>query len=347
MTPRFSGGAHHGEGSMVLNELVCYWRHCRRRMPAKQLCGTLLRAARVLAYPREHRHLWALPVYRDYVGSPRARNRVHHLAQRDHLRQGLSVRQRIDRAREHHDFDSHHFDHAYLDALYRGDGLELWRDERVGVVFTLRLMRATSVYSEGELSLFLFAGREKVHTLSFSWVQIDSADGRARTFAPFIARNQQRWRREPEPLEQFERAFPHNSSAYFCYAALQGIARVIGASCVAAVNSTAQVCYRPDSTKHFAGAYDGFWETLGGTRAGPAASIGYTIPIPFHVKPLDAVPAKHRKRALQRREHWAAIERSVMAALAPRFIATPAASVAAATVPAPPRATAVEPHLAP
>lgn len=321
---------------MVLNELVCYWRHCRGRMPVKQLCGTLLRAARALAYPHEHRRLWALRVYRDYLGTARARNRVHHLSQRDYLRKGLGMRERIARARDHHGFDSSHFDDAYLHAIYRGDGLELWRSVHEGVVFSLRLARATSSYSEGDLSLFLLADREKVHTLSFSWMRFDTGATGSPRFVPFIARNQQRWRREPEPLQQFERAFPQNSSSYFCYAALQGVARVIGAPCVIAVDSAGQVCFRPDDTKHFAGAYDGFWQALGGRRHGPAAELGYEIPIPFHVKPVEEVASKHRKRALTRREHWRAIEASVVQSLGTHFVAAPAAAPAPAAVePAP------------
>lgn len=305
---------------VVLNELICYWRQCKDELSLKQLCGTMLRAARALPYAREHRRLWSLPVYSDYLATPQRRNRLHHLSQRHYVRKSLSARQRIRWATGHYSFEGAHFDDAYLRAIYQGKGLELWRSVQGDLVFSVRLMRGSTQITEGDLALYLMVGEDKLHTISFSWVSVPAPDGSGDVVVPFIARSQMRWRREPVPLEQFDQAFPQNAVSYFCYAALQGVARVIGAPQVLAVNSMAQCCYDPADTKHFAGAYDGFWQVLGGEPH----DLGYAIPVPFHVKPLEEVSAKHRKRAAMRREHWRAIEASVVQVLAPHFTVEPA-----------------------
>jgi hypothetical protein len=121
---------------------------------------------------------------------------------------------------------------------------------------------------------------------------------------PFIARNQGHRADLAEAFAAFEQAFPHNSPSFFCFAALQGIAQALGIGEVVAVKSAWQSAYTPAEARHFANAYDGFWETLGGVATdGPL----WRIALPFRLKPLSEISPKHRKRAALRREYWQAI----------------------------------------
>ena len=70
------------------------------------------------------------------------------------------------------------------------------------------------------------------------------------------------------------------------------------------VKSACQVGFDPAAGKHFSNAYDGFWKILGGVAL---PGNGHLIALPFYLKPLAEMPAKHRKRAATRRAHWKAV----------------------------------------
>ena len=110
----------------------------------------------------------------------------------------------------------------------------------------------------------------------------------------------------------FGQAFPHNSPGFFCFAALQGIALALGMRQAVAVKAACQSAWKPADARHFANAYDGFRESLGGV---PMAGRCWRIALPFPLKPLSDVPARHRKQAALRRGCWQAIERSARLAL--------------------------------
>jgi hypothetical protein len=121
---------------------------------------------------------------------------------------------------------------------------------------------------------------------------------------PFVARNQGRWTDSDLAFAAFEQAFPNNSPSFFCFAAMQGVAQAVGMDQLVAIKRSVHPAYDPDSVKHFANAYDGFWKILGGVELpGP----GYLIALPFYLKPLSDMPRKHRKRAAARHEYWGEI----------------------------------------
>lgn len=271
-----------------------------------------MRSLRNLVYVRSNQKIWRLSLCREFFNAGEPGDFLHHLSAKKYLNGRLSLRQRIDHAFEHFRIDDEAFDASYKKAIYQGSGLILWLKEVDGVRFTMRLRRGSTKIPEGELSVFFYADNDRLHSISFSWVLGLNAQGE-REICPYISRNQARWRMDTEPLEKFEHAFPQNSPSYFCYSALQGVARAINASRVLAIRGEEQCCYDPDDVKHFANAYDAFWTVLGGTDSHP---LGYDIPVPFLMKPLSEVSSKHRKRATLRRANWQAIEAAAQEALA-------------------------------
>ena len=301
---------------MIVSHLLCHWRTYRRR---DTLSTSLVRAARslrVLYYLRDHAALCRLAVVRDHIAHAMPHDVFHHLTQRGYLVRGLSARQRVQAALFHYRFDDATFDAPWQRAVYRNGGLRLWQHQANGSTFFIRLEMAVRLDAEGDLTIALVADDKVLQRLSFSWVD-GATFGMAAPVVPFIARNQGRWTDSDAAFAAFEAAFPNNAASYFCFAALQGVARALGMAHVLAVNSAAHIAWSAGAAPHFANAYDKFWTVLGGV-AHDARS--YQVALPFHAKPLLEVPSRHRKRAALRRANWQAIEDSAHAALAPHLL---------------------------
>ena len=299
---------------MVFAYLARHWQ-ARRHYPWASWLACIARSLRVLLFYRAHARLLAMEIYRDCL--TRVHDDVfHHLSHRDYLAQGLSLRQRVRCVATHYQFEESRFDAAHRRAVYRDGGLVLWRHQTDDKCFAIKLEMAPRLNAEGDLTIMLQAGVTCLHRLSFSWV-----DGRfagldaPSAVCPFVARNQGRRAssaNSADAFDAFERAFPNNSPSFFCFAALQGIAQALGMDRVVAVKAACQCAGGSKHDGHFANAYDGFWKTLGGVSMTGRA---WRIDLPFHLKPLEEMPSKHRKRAATRREHWRAIGESAGAAL--------------------------------
>jgi uncharacterized protein VirK/YbjX len=288
---------------MILAHLT---RHClarREQYSVKSWLLCILRSLRVLLFYREHRRLCQLDVYRRYVAAPPNDDLFHHLSHRDYLVKNLGVRRRIRCALQHYRFEDETFNTAYKYAVYRAGGLTLWQRSAKGSDFAITLAMASRMNAEGDLTIAFEADGKCLHRLSFSWIE-GAIAGVDSPIVPFVARNQGRWTDSDLAFAAFEQAFPNNSPSFFCFAAMQGVAQAVGMAQLVAIKSSAHPAYDADAVKHFANAYDGFWQILGGVAlAGPA----YRIALPFYLKPLSEMPSKHRKRAASRRENWVEI----------------------------------------
>lgn len=314
---------------MVFAFLLRHWL-ARRHYPFPSWAACVARSARVMLFRRDHLRLLGLAIYRDYV-CPAHDDVFHHLSHRHYLAKGLRLRERVRCATIHYRFENSAFDADYKHAVYRDGGLVLWRRDADGTCFTIRLQMANRLNAEGDLTLALLCGDACLHRLSFSWVEGRFA-GVDAPVLPFVARNQGHRGDAAGPMAAFEAVFPNNSPSFFCIAALHGVACSLGIDRIAAVKSSFQCAWTPADTVRFANAYDGFWQTMGGVdRPGRA----WHIALPFALRPLSATPAKHRKRAAMRREHWRAIAESAQLRLSRHVVPDHAAqaSTAAAAVP--------------
>ena len=303
---------------MVFTHLIRHWM-ARRHYPFASWAACIARSLRVLLFYRAHRDLLAKDVVRHYVC--RAHDDVfHHLSHRHYLARDLSLRQRVRCVATHYRFEDVTFDTAYKRAVYRTGGLLLWHHDTGTGRVEVRLGMAQRLNAEGDLTLTLLADGRRVHRLSFSWVDAHFAGipgaGTGR-MVPFVARNQGPGADAAGALEALRRAFPDNSPvvttpAFFCFAALQGIAQALGMDEVVAVKSAWHCAYKPADTHHFATAYDGFWRILGCTELPGRA---FHIALPFYMKPLAEIASKHRKRAIVRREQWLAVAAAAQWAL--------------------------------
>jgi uncharacterized protein VirK/YbjX len=269
---------------------------------------SILRPLRVLAYREAHWKLLGLPVYKQFGATVLRKDHFHHISRGGYLRRGLTVRQRVQYVYQHYAFESRQWTDHYHRAIYGGPGLELWRSHGGGAAFTIRLEAGSRYVPEGDLSIVLSVDNTALHRINFSWM-VDTQDG---TVTPFLGSSQRA--RNTEAAFAFERDFPHNSPAFFCFAAVEGVARVVGCAAVLAVRSHEQVSASWVPGAHFENSYDNFWRALGGSDCGRQ---GFLIPLPAHDKPLNKVSRSHRRRAQKRRTHWKAIEAATVENLEP------------------------------
>lgn len=305
---------------MIVAHLLCHWRTYRSRDSWSTSLLRALRSLRVLYYLREHAALCRLAVVREHIARAAPNDLFHHLTQRGYLLRGLPARRRALCALFHYRYDEATFDASWQHAVYRAGGLRLWEHHANGSHFLIRLEMAARLDAEGDLTIAMIADGKVLHRLSFSWVE-GALFGLPVEVVPFIARNQGRWTDADAAFAAFEAAFPNNAASYFCFAALQGVARALGMPWALAVNSASHIAWGANAAPHFVNAYDKFWAVLGGVAHDARC---YRIALPFHVKPLAQMASRHRRRAAMRRANWQVIENSAGASVQCHLLRQPA-----------------------
>jgi uncharacterized protein VirK/YbjX len=294
------------EPTMIFANLTKHWAARRRQYSLASWFLCIVRSLRVLAFYGEHQALCRLDVVRNYVAVPSNDDLFHHLSHRDYLVKNFSARERVRCVLTHYRFEDATFSRAYKQAVYLAGGLTLWHRSANGSSFSITLAMAPRMNAEGDLILIFLADGKCLHRLGFSWIE-GSVAGVASPVVPFLARNQGRWTDSDDAFAAFEKAFPHNSPSFFCFAAMQGLAQAVNMPQVVGIKSACHVAFDPAAVKHFANAYDGFWKIVGGIEL---PGSGHLIALPFYVKPLAEMAGKHRKRAAGRRAYWREISES-------------------------------------
>jgi uncharacterized protein VirK/YbjX len=277
------------------------------RRPAGWL--SLLRAARMLLHPRKVSNLLELDIVTKSLVESRGPAAFSFVTSPHFLSRALGLRQRIDCALHHYRYEQATFSAAYVESVYHGDGLELWRHQAAEHVFSIRLMVGNDNLFEGCLSVVAFVDDQRVCVMSFSYVDAEIFGLPAGPML-FVTRRQSG--RHPEHQQLFARAFNHSSPPYFCLAAIAGIAIANGTREIAAIRHQTHPTYSPANAEALRKSYDEFWEVFNASEADEKA---YRIPVPLEARDLAEVSAAHRRRARKRREHWSAVEEGTRATI--------------------------------
>lgn len=270
---------------------------------------SMLRAARLLTSSEKLARLLELDLVKTSLVKARGPLALSFLTSPHFLARTLSLEQRVDCAFHHYAYEQATFSATYVDAVYRGEGLELWRSASEDHNFSIRLMIANDNLFEGCLSVVAFVDGQRVCLLSFSYVDA-AIFGRTAGTMIFVTRKQSG--RHPEQQQAFSRAFNHSSPPYFCVAALAGVALATGTSELAAIRHEAHPTYLHGHAEALRTSYDEFWEIFGATELDEKA---YRIPVPLHLGELTEVASKHRRRAKLRRQHWSEVTESARATI--------------------------------
>jgi uncharacterized protein VirK/YbjX len=131
---------------------------------------SMLRAARLLARPEKLASLLELDLVKTSLVQARGPLALSFLTSPRFLARTLTLEQRVDCALHHYAYEQATFSATYVEAVYRGEGLELWRSEAEDQIFSIRLMIANDNLFEGCLSVVAFVGDQRVCLLSFSYL---------------------------------------------------------------------------------------------------------------------------------------------------------------------------------
>jgi uncharacterized protein VirK/YbjX len=263
-------------------------------------------------HPEQLARLFQEPVLRRWIVDDPQADPLVHASHRDFLVRSLTGRQRIQCARDHYAHEALKFDSRYLGLVYRGAGLTLWRRQTAGHTFTITLCSPAAQRHEGLLSLVLKCGDHTLHRMAFAWVDAGLFCDASIWGPTMLLTRNQTFGAGSGHRQAFEAAFPHNSPAYFCLAAAQGIAALLGHQSMAGIRHADQIAYEPQHAASFQRSYSDFWAQFGGVELHRYA---YKLSVPVELKPLSEVKASHRSRARNRRENWQGIFRATGEAL--------------------------------
>jgi uncharacterized protein VirK/YbjX len=276
--------------------------------------GALASAAWLWRHPVQLARLFEEPVMQRCVLDDPQADPLVHASHRGFLVAGLTGAQRTACARNHYAHEATNFDGRYLALVYRGEGLVLWRRLTAEHTFTLTLSSPPAQRHEGLSVLELRCDGKILHRMAFAWVGADLFGDAALSGPMMLVTRNQSFSAASPHRQAFEAEFPHNSPAYFCLAAAQGVAGQLGHCFMAGVRHTDQIAYEPRYAASFQRSYTEFWEQFGGVALPRHA---YKLAVPAALKPLSEVKARHRARARDRRQHWQTIWQAAHDALGP------------------------------
>ncbi|HEY8880857.1 MAG TPA: DUF535 family protein [Roseateles sp.] len=286
------------------------WAQTRAEGPADGL-RVLLGAGRMLGEQAVLAQLFAIPAFAQAMAVQRQADVLFFISHRHFLSRDFSTVERMACVLDHFRFEQARFMPALLQALH-DDGLRLWSEAGA---CEIRLHANACTRHEGPLSLMLRRDGETLHELSFAWVAAGRVGAGACGPVLFVTRSQSAPPHAPA-LARFREDFPQNSPAYFVLAALNGLVMALGQQRIVGVRGSCQIAFEPAREASFKRSYDDFWLGFGGRCLG---RHGLEMAVPTAVVPLAQLPAKHRARARQRREHWRQIADAARAALSPHL----------------------------
>jgi uncharacterized protein len=309
----------------TIHIILCYLRFCNsarlKYLKFSSRIVYIVRASRAFLFLRDHKKLFEMQVFSRYVAPQVEHDLFHHLSRRYYLAKNLKLRERVKFVLSHYSVEEHFFDMEYKKEVYSGNGLVLWENTISGTNFKIVLKLADRYAAEGDLCVALMVDGERLHSISFSWFKNTLAHDS--NISIFIGSNQGRWKKDEEFHNKFSLAFPNSSANFLCYAALQGIARAVGMRRMIGISSELQVCFSSKFSRTFDNAYKEFWQSQGGVASD---KYGFVLPAPCPRKDLSTLPAKHRKRAANRRLLLDAVEAQTFEALSKHLLIVPATS---------------------
>jgi uncharacterized protein VirK/YbjX len=270
---------------------------------------SLLRGVRVLRHRRELGALLELDIVKRSLREARGPAALSFLFSRQFIARTLGLEQRLGCALYHYRYEQASFRDSYVESVYSAGGLTLWRHPAADHVFEIRLMLGNDNLCEGFLSAVAFIDGQRVCVMSFCYVDA-ALFGWPAGPTLFVTRKQSG--RHPEHLHFFAQSFKHTSPPYFCFAAIAGIARALGADEIAAIRSGAHPHYERDQAEVMQNSYDEFWKSLGACAQGETA---YRLVLSHESGDPTQLSAAHRRRARKRREDRLAVEKSAAAAI--------------------------------
>ena len=207
---------------------------------------------------------------------------------------GFSVPRRLGVAIHHYKALARHFQPGFLPLAQRG--LRLWNAEYDGLRVSIELRFPYVFNHDGDLCLILRADGEHVYQMTFS-IAPGAVAGASEGQVLLVSGIQG----APGKIEQIRRVTDtcnNVAPVRMLLMAAEAFSAALGISAVIGIGQNHMSCPKPGECEGFSFDYDGFW--MAALDATESRDF-YYMPLPFPIKPIEAVSAKHRARARQRR----------------------------------------------
>jgi len=203
---------------------------------------------------------------------------------------------------ENYTFIKENFSNGSIDKIFCS-GLECWRFD----IYSIHLTKTHEYDYEGSFALIFKVGEKKIYTLSFSFVQSLAEPG---NWEIFIARKQGQPGMLPESRKT-AKEFNDNKIIALMLAATEGLALALGIKSIIGVGTKNQLSNRNEEMEDtFLHSYDHYWETQESIKL---TSGDYLLAVPMLLKPLEKIPAHHKKRTIIKRQRRLEISIAVCA----------------------------------
>jgi uncharacterized protein VirK/YbjX len=253
----------------------------------------------------------------------RKQDPFYFLAHNYYLSKRFTLRQRVDVAMRHHEYELQTYTVDYAKDVYRSEGALLWRQYFGDLCFKIVLTASLDNRHEGDLTVILYADDVDLCQISFCYLTADVFE-RPPCMTMLISRNQTH---RTSARDLFDRCFGQNSPQLFCLSAICGIAMANEFKTILAIKHDAQIAYEARYDSNFRNSYTGLWEKFDAVELDQHV---YEMDIPLTLRPVELVSRSHRRRARTRRGHWDEIVHSVVESMA-RYRAFPHPGLTVAT----------------
>jgi hypothetical protein len=284
---------------LMLKALSIVYREERAVGSYYSLVLRLLAALRFVFFPNRMLQFHSMKITRKLYNPTRRHDPLYFIVHTHYISKYFGLRQRVQAALNHHEYELNTYSSEYARRVYRSDGVLLWERSVNNRHFTIVLIATEDKDNrlEGDLSVILSVDNIRLSIMSFCYLNA-SVFGLRSHMTMLISRNQTD--RTPG-RDLFNQCFKQNTPQLFCLSAVCGIAMANEFETVLAIKHDAQLCYDKTFDLGFRNSYTALWEKFDAVEIDPHV---YKLDVPLKLRPLEMVNRVHRARARDRRMHW-------------------------------------------
>jgi hypothetical protein len=267
-----------------------------------------LAGARILSFPRAISQFNAMNLISKLRHPTRKHDPLYFLVHNYYMSRQFTLRQRVDVAMVHHEYELQTYNSDYARQVYRSDGVPLWERSFDGQHFSIILTASPDNRHEGDLTVILAVNNTSLCRMSFCYLNA-SIFGLPPQMTMLISRNQTD---QTSCRDVFDRWFKQNSPQLFCLSALCGIALANEFKVMFAIKHDSQIAYEEPLDAGFRNSYTALWEKFDAIEIDRHV---FRLNVPLKLRPVELVNPVHRRRARARRRHWDEIVQSARASV--------------------------------
>jgi uncharacterized protein VirK/YbjX len=294
----------------MLNALTAVYREERAEAQATFYSPILrcLAAARILLFPNIIARFSSLNLTEKLYHPTRNNDPLYFIVRHYYISRQFTLRQRVDVAMNHHEYELQAYTADYARQVYRSDGILLWERSVDNHHFNIVLTAIPGNRHEGDLTVILSVNNISLCGMSFCYLNANIF-GQPSGMTMLISKNQTALN---SFRELFDQCFKQNTPQLFCLSAACGIAVANGFNTMLGIKHDAQIAYKEPLESGFRNSYTTFWEKFDAVEIDGNV---YMLKVPLKLRPVDLVNPVHRRRARARRRYWDEIVHSTQASM--------------------------------